>query len=109
MAETKPFDRATLEQALRELGRRAYAALSAAETDPTVKRFIGTYPSEDEPGLRVCVPKPEYLLAMKCWAMRVGGVETSQDIDDIRRLARASELQTRKKPSTLSRPFTRAI
>ena len=148
----KVFDRATLEQALHELGRRAYAAgrvveiaiyggsailltldsrpatkdvdavferdkdfvrhvaaqiaedfgwdpdwlndgvkgwLSHAESDPAAKTLIGTYPSEDEPGLRVFVPKPEYLFAMKCRAMRIGGIEESQDIDDIRRLARA--------------------
>lgn len=152
MAGGKPFDRATLEQALTELGRRAHAAgkvveiaiyggcavmltlnyrvatrdvdaifekdkefvqriaaemaqefgwdkdwlndgakgwLSAAETDPAVKRFIGTYPSEDEPGLRVFVPKPEYLFAMKCRAMRIGGIHASEDIEDIRRPARA--------------------
>jgi hypothetical protein len=61
--------------------------LSTAESDPAIKRFVGTYPSEDEPGLRVFVPKPEYLFAMKCRAMRVGGVEESEDIEDIRRLA----------------------
>jgi hypothetical protein len=33
------------------------------------------------------VPSPEYLFAMKCRAMRVGGVEESTDIDDIRQLA----------------------
>ena len=33
------------------------------------------------------MPKPEYLFAMKCRAMRIGGVEGSQDIEDIRRLA----------------------
>ena len=119
MAGNRPFDRAILERALGELGRRAHAAgkvieiaiyggcavmltlnyrvatrdvdavfekdkdfvrkiaaemaqefgwdtdwlndgvkgwLSAAETDPAVKRFVGTYPSEDKPGLRVFVP-----------------------------------------------------
>lgn len=152
MADDKRFDRAVLEQALRELGRRAHAAgrvveiaiyggcavmltlnyrvatkdvdavfekdknfirkiaaemadefgwdrdwlndgvkgfLSAAETDPSAKVLIGTYPSEDKPGLRVFVPRPEYLFAMKCRAMRVGGSAGSQDIEDIRRLAGA--------------------
>jgi len=68
--------------------------LSAAERDPAAKRFIGTYPSEDEPGLRVFVPKPEYLFAMKCRAMRIGGVDTSEDIDDIKRLAAAIGIKT---------------
>lgn len=44
---------------------------------------------EDEPGLRVFVAKPEYMFAMKCRAMRVGGVDSSSDIDDIKLLARA--------------------
>ncbi len=48
--------------------------LSKADSDPDVKKLFKTYPSEDEPGLRVLVPKPEYMFAMKCRAMRVGGV-----------------------------------
>lgn len=54
--------------------------LSTAETDPAAKIFIGTYPSESEPGLRVFIPKPEYLFAMKCRAMRVGGAEEAMDL-----------------------------
>lgn len=34
------------------------------------------------------VPNPRYLFAMKCRAMRIGGVEESQDLQDIRNLAR---------------------
>jgi len=68
--------------------------LSEVERDPDAKRFIGTYPSEDEPGLRVFVPKPEYLFAMKCRAMRIGGLDTSEDIDDIKRLAEAIGIKT---------------
>jgi len=68
--------------------------LSAAESDPAVKRLVGTYPSEDEPGLRVFVPKPEYLFAMKCRAMRVGGTEESEDIEDIRRLATVLDIKS---------------
>ena len=30
---------------------------------------------------------PQYLFAMKCRAMRVGGVDENADIDDVRRLA----------------------
>ena len=60
--------------------------LSAYDSD--AKRLFKTYPSEDQPGLRVFVPKPEYLFAMKCRAMRVGGIEASSDIADIKRLAR---------------------
>jgi predicted nucleotidyltransferase len=150
MAEGQTFDRAMLEAALRELGRRAHAAgkvieiaiyggcavmltlnyrvatkdvdavfekdkafvrklatemaeefgwdnnwlndgvkgfLSTAESDPKAKLLVGTYPSEEEPGLRVFIPKPEYLFAMKCRAMRISGIEQSQDIEDIKGLA----------------------
>jgi hypothetical protein len=59
--------------------------LSNADADS--KQLFGTYPSEAEPGLRVMLPKPEYLFAMKCRAMRVGGADESADIDDIRHLA----------------------
>jgi hypothetical protein len=34
------------------------------------------------------VANPAYLFAMKCRAMRIGGVEETPDIDDIRNLAR---------------------
>jgi hypothetical protein len=61
--------------------------LSAADGSPQAKRLFRTYPSEDSPGLRVMVANPAYLFAMKCRAMRVGGVEGGTDVDDIRRLA----------------------
>jgi hypothetical protein len=63
--------------------------LSARDSDPGVKSLFKTYPSVDQPGLRVFVAKPEYIFAMKCRAMRVGGVDSSSDIDDIKLLARA--------------------
>lgn len=44
----------------------------------------GAYPSIDYPGLRVYVPTAEYMLAMKCMAMRIGGAESDRDVDDIR-------------------------
>jgi len=151
MTRDMPFDRQSLQQALHELGRRAYAEdksieiaiyggsaliltydwrvatrdvdavfeadrqtvrrlaaeiadeigwdrdwlndgvkgfLSPADTDPEAKRLFATYPSEDRPGLRVSVANPRYLFAMKCRAMRIGGVEESPDVNDIRQLAR---------------------
>ncbi|HEY1934011.1 MAG TPA: hypothetical protein VGG99_18530 [Acetobacteraceae bacterium] len=153
MAPAKPFNRQSLEQALRELGRRAYEEgktveiaiyggsaliltydwriatrdvdavfegerqtvrrlaaaiaeengwdhdwlndgvkgfLSAADATPDAKRLFATYPSEDRPGLRVSVANPRYLFAMKCRAMRIGGVEETPDVADIR--ARAHEI-----------------
>jgi len=79
--------------------------LSTAETDPAAKVFIGTYPSESEPGLRVFIPKPEYLFAMKCRAMRVGCIEESQDIEDIRRLAAAIGVKSAEEAMDLVQAF----
>ena len=42
-----------------------------------------TYPSEQEPGLRVFVPSPEYMLAMKLIAMRLDPVGGKSDKADI--------------------------
>ncbi len=38
--------------------------------------------------MRVFVASPHYLFAMKCLAMRIGGVDESQDRSDIEALAR---------------------
>lgn len=40
----------------------------------------------ENPGLRVFTPTPEYMLAMKCMAMRTGGPDTPSDISDIMNL-----------------------
>jgi hypothetical protein len=60
--------------------------LSVADQD--AKTLAGTYPSEEEPGLRLMIPNAAYLFAMKCRAMRFGGLGQNSDIDDIRNLAR---------------------
>lgn len=62
--------------------------LSATDASPEAKRLFRTYPSEDAPGLRVMVATPAYLFAMKCRAMRLGGVAENVDVEDIRHLAR---------------------
>jgi hypothetical protein len=41
------------------------------------------YPSEQEPGLRVFVPTPEYMLAMKLMAMRLDPTGDKSDLADI--------------------------
>jgi hypothetical protein len=41
------------------------------------------YPSEQEPGLRVFVPTPEYILAMKLMAMRIDPGGGKSDVADI--------------------------
>jgi hypothetical protein len=90
--------------------------LSAKDAGSEAKRLFRTYPSEEEPGLRVMVPNPEYLFAMKCRAMRIGGIEGSVDVDDIRRLAgeigltnarEALDLVTAFYPDRLIEPKTR--
>lgn len=60
--------------------------LSAKDRSPDAKTLFRSYPAETGPGLRVFVASPSYLFAMKCLAMRAGGVERSEDIEDIRRL-----------------------
>ena len=45
--------------------------------------LLRAYPSEQEPGLRVFVPSPEYLLAMKLMAMRIDPTSDKSDVTDI--------------------------
>jgi hypothetical protein len=68
--------------------------LSERNRDPEAKRLFRTYPSEDEPGLRLFVASPQYLFAMKCLAMRIGGVDDTQDRSDIIALAKAMGIAT---------------
>jgi hypothetical protein len=79
--------------------------LSKRDSDPDVKALFKTYPSEDAPGLRVYTAKPEYLFAMKCRAMRIGGVETNSDIDDIRLLAGAIGIRNSSEALALVEKF----
>lgn len=168
MSDDKNFDRLTLENALAELGSRAFAAgrtveivvyggsallltlnrqintgdvdavfegnrdfikklaaeiaeefgwdenwlndgvkgwLSKRDADPDVRALFKTYPTEEQPGLRVYTARPEYLFAMKCRAMRVGGIETNSDIDDIKLLARAIGIKNSQDALTLVEKF----
>lgn len=61
-----------------------------------VKGFLGPRsafePFLDLPHLRVFAARPDYLLAMKCAAMRLG--EEFQDLDDVRYLVRHLDLRT---------------
>ena len=79
--------------------------LSAADASPEAKRLFRTYPSEDEPGLRVLLSNPEYLFAMKCRAMRIGGVEESVDIEDIKGLAKEIGLTSAREALDLVTAF----
>ncbi len=85
-----------------QLLREAAATLSARHGWPegwmndAVKGFVSArqdvqlymeFPEGAEsPGLRVFTPTPEYMLAMKCMAMRTGSEENHSDIDDIKNL-----------------------
>jgi hypothetical protein len=62
--------------------------LSPRDGEAGMKNLSGEFPSSEMPGLRIFVPTPEYMFAMKCRAMRFGGVDENSDIDDIRNLAR---------------------
>lgn len=68
--------------------------LSSLDASPGSKSLIGAYPSGDGPGLRVFTAVPGYLFAMKSLAMRIGGTEVSQDVEDIRLLGRALGITT---------------
>lgn len=53
------------------------------------------FPRESEdPGLRVFTPTPEYMLAMKCMAMRTGPGEHRSDIGDIKNLLRITGVKS---------------
>lgn len=49
-------------------------------------QLFRSYPDEAAPGLRVFVPTPEYLLAMKLMAMRIDAASGKPDLSDILRL-----------------------
>jgi len=53
-----------------------------------------SYPSEQEPGLRVFVPTPEYILAMKLMAMRLDETSGKSDLADIINLLDVVEIAT---------------
>jgi hypothetical protein len=61
-------------------GVRTY--LSPLAEDASAHELFATYPAEAKPGLRVYVPTPEYMLAMKLMAMRIEPLE-GRDLDDI--------------------------
>jgi len=58
--------------------------ISAKQNEPGAMTLFRSYPSEDNSILRVFIPSKEYLLAMKCLAMR--DLKDSEDINDINNL-----------------------
>src|SRR5437588_5768841 len=100
MSGDKNFDRSTLEHALAELGQRAFAAGRTVEIVVyggsalllTLNRQINTGDVD-----AVFEGNKDF----KCRAMRVGGVETNSDIDDIKLLAHAIGLKNSQDALTL--------
>jgi hypothetical protein len=62
--------------------------LSHRDRDAEARMLFRSYPGEETAGLRVFVASPRYLFAMKCLAMRIGGVDETRDRADIEALAR---------------------
>lgn len=83
---------------IREAARRvaARADLPDSWLNDAAKGFLGTRgdfePFLDLDHLKVFVARPDYLLAMKCAAMRLG--EEFRDLDDVRFLLRVLDLST---------------
>jgi hypothetical protein len=65
-----------------------------SRADANSKSLFATFPTGGPEGLRVFLASPDYLFAMKCLAMRIGGVEDRGDVDDIVRLGQALGIQT---------------
>lgn len=53
-------------------------------------RVMEEFGAEGGSGLRIFMPSPHYLFAMKCMAMRPEGLDGSHDISDIEALAHAA-------------------
>ncbi len=68
--------------------------LSARQGEPDALVLFRGYPTEQAPGLRVFLARPEYLLAMKCMAMRLDAASSSPDVEDIKLLVQALELSS---------------
>ncbi len=71
-------------------GVRTY--LSPAAEGHHAHELFGTYPHEARPGLRVYVPTPEYMLAMKLMALRIEPTG-EKDLEDILNLMQVAGLK----------------
>jgi hypothetical protein len=66
---------------------------------------LDEFHSDDTCGLRVYVPTPEYLFAMKCMAMRVSSIEATADAEDIVALAKIIGLESAEQAFDLVEGF----
>jgi hypothetical protein len=73
-------------------GVRTY--LSPAVESHDAHELFATYPNESKPGLRVYVPIPEYMLAMKLMALRIAPTG-SKDFEDIINLLRIVGIESK--------------
>jgi hypothetical protein len=72
-------------------GVRTY--LSPAVEGFAQHTLFRTYPSEQTPGLRLFVPTPEYMLAMKLMALRIEPGSDRNDLEDILNLMQVTGLK----------------
>jgi hypothetical protein len=79
--------------------------LSPRDHEPEAHLLFRSYPSEERVGLRVFVASPRYLFAMKCMAMRIGGVEESRDRVDIEALAKEIGVTTSEQALSIVSAF----
>jgi hypothetical protein len=79
--------------------------LSDRDREPAARPLFRTYPSELAVGLRVFLPTPRYLFAMKCMAMRIGGADETRDRADIEMLARDLGIATADAAIAIVREF----
>jgi hypothetical protein len=56
-------------------------------------RLMQDFQGSEHGGLRIHVPTPEYLLAMKCMAMRIDDPDAAHDVADIKNLARLLHIE----------------
>lgn len=77
--------------------------LSPARDD--AKQYYGSFPDEARPGLRVFIPSPEYMLAMKLMAMRIDEASGQKDLQDILNLMRLVGMRSKAEIVELAAQF----
>ncbi len=68
-------------------------------------RLMESFGASPAGGLRIHVPTPEYLFAMKCMSMRAEGIDGSHDISDIEALADIAGIKDAVSALTLVEAF----
>ena len=63
-------------------------------SDNEAMTLMNGFPGSPEGGLRIHVPAPSYIFAMKCMAMRPEGIDGSHDVSDIELLANKLGVKT---------------